>query len=612
MSISLNVDGGAGRTGYLDTLAQSFFVDRALMLTKIDLYFSEKHGLLPVELTLRKVENDLPSPNVITNSSVVVDAANINTSSNSTVATTFTFANPLYLESGQYCFTLSSDSKKNKVYVAEIGGVDIATDTLITKQPYAGVVYLSSNGTSWDVDQTKDIKFKIYRANITSTTATVDMVLKRNNFSSVNIVNLETDPFISYNGTDVVRVLHDNHGFSTGARVKFNGLPGTLYNLGNANIVARFNGINFNFVDNVEFTVSNVTNSSYTIILGTNVATTANITEGRFGGSSVVATTYLPYSSIYPSLSLNAPAQTAIAHKIKTTDTSLTVSSLQPINPDVIDFDNTKLIVDPRNRAVSMSGQESFVYRVELLTNDNYVSPTLTIPNSSVLFVTPDINYPASTDNLTVDIKNIATANTLISFSSAGVVSIAGTNERANVKSMVPGAFVTITGAGNSVNNGTFRLTSVSSDGSTFSIPSAATEPTGNSISISYRPRYIAEEAANGSSSKAKYITRKIELATPATGMLVRFAVSKPTNTDVEVYYKTRNVGDVDSFETKEYAKLTFDTPIKTTVKNQFVEVSQFVDNLTPFDALSIKIVYLSSDIAYYPEAKDLRVIALA
>jgi hypothetical protein len=39
MANSLNVDGGFGLSGYTDTLAQSFYVDRAIQLTKIDVFF---------------------------------------------------------------------------------------------------------------------------------------------------------------------------------------------------------------------------------------------------------------------------------------------------------------------------------------------------------------------------------------------------------------------------------------------------------------------------------------------------------------------------------------------------------------------------------------------
>jgi hypothetical protein len=257
-----------------------------------------------------------------------------------------------------------------------------------------------------------------------------------------------------------------------------------------------------------------------------------------------------------------------------------------------------------------MSGANSFVYRLELKTNDGYVSPMVDLPFTSAVFVTPDINSPSTADNLTTDLKTIASANTKISFSATGNVSIGGTLEQANVKGMVPDAYVTITNAGDPSNNGTFRLTSVSNTGTFFSIPSANAEPQGNAITIVYRPMYVSDEAASSSSTKANYVTRKIELATPATGLLVRFAVSKPVNSDIEVYYKLQNGNEAAGFDTKEYTQLTLGT-IKNTVDGQYIDVEKFIDSLSSFSAFVIKIVLRSTNIASYPTVKDLRIIAL-
>jgi hypothetical protein len=51
---------------------------------------------------------------------------------------------------------------------------------------------------------------------------------------------------------------------------------------------------------------------------------------------------------------------------------------------------------------------------------------------------------------------------------------------------------------------------------------------------------------------------------------------------------------------------------ITTTIKDQFVDVEKFVENLTAFSAIVVKIVLKSTTIANYPEVKDLRIIALA
>lgn len=611
MSTSLNADGGTGLSGYSDTLAQTFFVDRNLLLTKIDLFFSAKNSNLPVELTLRKLENGNPGATPIPNSVVVVDAADINTSANANVATTFTFTVPVKLESGQYCFTLSSDTKEHRLYVGAIGGEDITTGSIISKQPYSGVMLMSTNGANWTEDQTRDIKFKIYRANVTSTTATVDFVVSPNVFYKPTITLLDNNPLQSYNGHNILRVYHKKHGFSNGANVIINGIPGYLaYTSNTSGNTTTINNIPTQLISNTSLTVSNVTTDSYTVAIAANAATTANITSGRFGDGGVSATTQLPYSTIYPSISTVLPPKTSVAHKLKTTDASYTVSAFESVSPDTITFTDTKLLVDSENASISMAGADSFVYRLELKTNDGYVSPMVDVPFTSAVFVTPDINYPASTDNLTTDLVTIASANTKISFSATGNVSIGGALEQANVKAMVPGAYVTITNAGDPTNNGTFRLTAVSNDGVYFNIPSANAEPQGNAITIVYRPMYISDEAASSSSTKANYVTRKIELATPATGLLVRFAASKPLNSDIEVYYKLQNGSEAAGFDTKEYTQVTLPT-IPTTVAGEYVDIEKFIDSLSPFSAFVIKIVFKSTSIASYPKVKDLRIIAL-
>jgi hypothetical protein len=611
MSTSLNGDSGLGLSEFNDTLAQSFFVDRNLLLTKVDLFFSSKDSNLPVELSIRKVENDRPSSNVITNSVVVVNASDIVTSANANIATSFTFPVPVKLESGQYCFALSSDTNKHKVYVGALGGEDLTTGSIITKNPYNGVMFMSTNGVNWSIDQTRDIKFKLYRANITSTTATVDFGMRQNTLATPFIAVLENDPFQSFNNVSTVRVNHKRHGFPSGATVKFNGLAGEWNLSVNATAnVNTFNSIPVTLLANTFLTVSNVSLDSYTVDVGANAMVLANITGGRFGRSSITATTLLPFSAIYPSVGVEIPPRTNIGYKLKTTDSSFTVSNFEDISTDTKEFSDTRILVDSKNRDTLMGGAESFTYRLTLATSDTYVSPMVDTSFASAVFITPEINSPSSADNLNVDLVTIANANTLISFSSTGNVVIGGSLEQANVKTMVPGAFVTITTSGAVTNNGTFRLTAVSNEGTFFAIPTSNAVPTGNVTSIVYRPRFISDEAASGSSTKANYVTRKIELATPATSLLVRFAVSQPVGSDVELYFKLQNGNEAVGFDTKEYTQLNLGT-IKDTVDGQFVDIEKFVDSLASFSAFVIKIVLKSTSIAAYPKVKDLRIIAL-
>jgi hypothetical protein len=608
---SLNADGGTGLSGYSDTLAQSFFVDRNLLLTKIDLFFSDKHDKLPVELSVRKLENGIPSSSILPNSIVVVDSDNISTSANASVATSFTFPVPINLESGQYCFALSSDSKKHKVYVGQIGGEDNATGSIIFKQPYSGVMLMSTNGVNWTEDQTRDVKFKIYRANVTSQVATVDLIVSKNSLKQPTLALLENNPFQAFNGQSILRVYHKNHGFTNGSVVKYDGIPGHFaYEANTSGNTVSISNIPTLLLANTYLSVSNVVANGYTVATAANSFITGNITSGRFGGSGITATTPRKFSAIYPAISTSTPPRTTINHKLKTTDTSFTVSNFESFNPDTIYFNTERLLVDNQNASISMAGAESFIYRLELKTSDGFVSPAVDLPFSSALFITPDINSPSTADNLSTDLITIANANTLISFNGAGNVTIGGALEKANVKTMVPGAFVTITTSGAVTNNGTFRLTAVSNEGSSFSIPVSNAVPSGNVTSIVYRPMFVSDEAASGSSTRANYVTRKIELATPATSLLVRLAVSKPAGADIEVYFKLQNGNEASGFDTKEYTQLDLGT-IKNTVDGQFVDIEKFVDSLASFSAFVIKIVLKSTSIAAYPKVKDLRIIAL-
>lgn len=613
MSIELNADQGLGLSERLVTLAQSFLVDKTIFATKLDLFFSAKEGVIPVEVSLRKIENNEPSANILPYSHTVIEIDDIAVSANSQLATSVIFSSPVYLESGEYCFVLSSDTKGNKLYTASLGGQDIATGAIISKQPFTGVMFTSSNGRQWNVDQTKDIKFKLYCAKFTSDFAVVDFKLKNDGLDQTNITYLDKDDFRTFSGSDVIRVYHENNGFSEGMTVKLNGIAGNLDNMANANNIVTVNGIPYESLENVNFQVHNVSNYGYTITVNIDNATKANVTAGSFPYSGAAVTTCLPYSTLVSGISEITPLKTTSSHKIKTTNESLQISEFIPIEFGTVSFNDTQLLVDNINNELSMSDDESFYYRVELSTDDEYVSPIINLPASSMLFVSPDINNPSIADNLTIDNILIANVNSNVSFTfsnTTGIVSVADADVRSNVRSMIKGAFVTISGPAQANNNGTFRLTNIADDGSTFEIPNVVTEAAGSPVTILYRPMYIADETAFGSSTRAKYITRKISLANPSTAFNIRLTVSKPSGSDVEIYYKTQNNNELAIFNDKEYTKLDIGE-IQNTLSNQYVEIESTIDGLNEFDAFVFKIALKSNSMSTYPTVSDFRVIAL-
>ena len=155
-----------------DPLAQSFLVDdeTGVFLTKCEVFFASKDDMdIPVILQLRTMELGLPTQKVIPFSEVILDPSQVNVSEDGSVATTFTFKSPVYLEGGvEYAACLLSFSTKYSVYISRVGETDLITQTFISNQPYLGSLFKSQNASTWEPSQWEDLKFTLYRADFVS------------------------------------------------------------------------------------------------------------------------------------------------------------------------------------------------------------------------------------------------------------------------------------------------------------------------------------------------------------------------------------------------------------------------------------------------------------
>lgn len=616
MAASLSVDGGTGVVGYYDTLAQSFYVESQMHATKIDLYFSGVDEAAPVELSIRSIKNGIPSSEVLVNSVVVKAVADIKTSTDGSVATTFTFQVPVILDVGQYCFTLSSSSSSNRLFVSTLGADDLITNARISKNSLAGILFVSSDGLNWSGDQTRDIKFTLYRAKFNSSSAVLDLIIDPTDLNTPTLINLPYNPFTSYSGSAVVKVNHPRHGFQNSNYVKFFNLPDWFTYVNNTSANVNINNIPIQYLCNADLVVSNVTTDAYTVVLGTNAYISGNITAGIFGGAGVSSTNILPYSVLYPAISSTVPAKTNMVHSIQTIDSDYALRDLTYVDPTDVEFNDTaRVILDTTNATNLAGGARSLTYRLQLNSTNQYISPVVNKDATSITFITPDINKPSASDVLSIDYKTITSGNVFISFASANsqsLITIAKADVQANAKIMVQGANVVISGSGNTYNNGDFTITSIKSDGSSFTVsnPSAVTEPAGNAVTIVYKPTFINDTSPAGTTSKAKYVTRKINLANSSTSLLIRFAVTKPPGTVLRAFYKVQAIGTNKLFPSVNFTEINL-TDINDTVNGQYVDIERQITNLTPFNAVIVKLVLQSDSVAYYPKVKDLRIIAL-
>jgi len=154
---------------WYDPLAQSFQVTEAqgIFVTSCDIYFKSKDDMdIPMTFQIRTMSGGVPTQKILPFSEIVMDPDNIKTSSTGTVATTFTFDAPVYLEGAnqEYAIALSSWSTKYQVFISRIGESDLLTDEFISQQPYLGSLFKSQNASTWEPSQWEDLKFKIRRA----------------------------------------------------------------------------------------------------------------------------------------------------------------------------------------------------------------------------------------------------------------------------------------------------------------------------------------------------------------------------------------------------------------------------------------------------------------
>ena len=162
---------------YRDPLAQSFVVDdnTGVYVTKLDLYFRTKDESLPVTVQIREVELGIPSQRILAFSEVELSPDKVNLSEDASVATTFTFESPVYLEGQrEYAIIVISNSNEYNLWISRLGESDVQTlgsesgQVLVTTQTLLGSLFKSQNASTWTPSQYEDLTFDLYRADFKS------------------------------------------------------------------------------------------------------------------------------------------------------------------------------------------------------------------------------------------------------------------------------------------------------------------------------------------------------------------------------------------------------------------------------------------------------------
>lgn len=164
-----------------DPIAQSFKMpdNGSAFITKIDIFFKQKDENYGCDVQIREMENGTITQKIVPFGITTLNSADISVSDDATIPTSFKFNTPVYLANGkEYAFVVypHGGAPRYRLWTAELGGRDVTTAKLITAQPAIGVMFTSSNDTTYNAFQSEDIKFTIYRANYTkNVTGTVQL-----------------------------------------------------------------------------------------------------------------------------------------------------------------------------------------------------------------------------------------------------------------------------------------------------------------------------------------------------------------------------------------------------------------------------------------------------
>jgi hypothetical protein len=596
-------------TGWYDPLAQTIMIGSkgGAFLTKVDIFFSTKDANIPVTLQIRESVNGYPGPGILPFSKVTLTPDRVNTSNNGTVATTFQFESPVYVEDEtEYCIVLLSDSNNYRVWISQLGEKNVGTDRFISEQPYAGVLFKSQNASTWTANQEQDLKFTVYRAEFNTNTEGV--VTFTNDILPPMV--LDPQPFKTTLGSSKVRVSHRNHGMPNGSTVIISNVASATYN---GIVTTSSSGLNG------EFIISNAEYDSYVVDVGTN----ANAT-GFVGGENVVVSENVAMDAIQLITQSQTFSDTTLSYGLLATDTNYDISAEETsiIPNDTLYFSQPHVVASVINEQDSnLNGAKSLKVIARLNSDNSALSPIIDTSRLSVATIKNRVdNFTQATKNVAgLDDIVIADELTGISFDSGSPNTIfIPSTIRSAVLGIAVGKYIAVSGTTSNNTSTPVLITAIAADGSSITTDGTFTSESPATCTLTLKDNFIDEIAPIGGTATSKYLTRLINLEQPSTFLKIMFAANVPpvTDSDVEVWYKlvpTGTNGDISQYNfVKAPASSVVKGIRKTSNVGEFIDVQYDIKDLPAFDGVVVKLVFKSGNSAQPPRVKELRVIACA
>jgi hypothetical protein len=121
------------------------------------------------------------------------------------------------------------------------------------------------------------------------------------------------------------------------------------------------------------------------------------------------------------------------------------------------------------------------------------------------------------------------------------------------------------------------------------------------------------EDSRDDGQCAARYITKSIKLSSAADQINIYADMMRPDDsTSIEVYAKFKSLNSTDSFATLGWTKINPKKNTKVPISTNFEFGEMEFEGTTSevYDQVAVKILFKSSNKAFVPEIKNLRVIA--
>jgi hypothetical protein len=612
-------------TGWYDPLAQTFLVQQegGAFLTSVDIFFATRDAKIPVRVEIREVVNGYPGAVILPFSIVERKADEINLSTNGSVATTFKFTSPVFVQNGvEYALVVLSDSNAYTIWVSQTDTIDALSGVRISAQPYNGVLFKSQNASAWTADQLQDMKFVIRRAVFATAPSTIELIPPR-----LDYVSLGFNPFNLITGSRRCRVDHRNHGMISGEFVKFK----------SRQVIDSINGIAATNIFDIPLEIISAELDSYVVEFGGSVNSTAS---GKVGGGYIAATENFEFQTMMAEIAEIVPPGTNISYKAKVINHADSAVEYNIMPKENTSLEETKVYPSEVNYSSSSfpsglsinatlnpaPGNDSISPVIDLgrlaltMVSNKIDNPGLDIIDP-VLDVFP-ISPPGSPFEIgdgkpldLVDINDDSVLDTIVINSVTAATLFNNMNNNLNAGDVLR---FTYSGITNAVRNMVIvEKSQVVNDTSIdlyFTLEGFNDEvlqetTIGQTVVVEWLSHYKDDYAATGSSTHSKYVTKKINFSRPSEMLKIMFGAAIPVDADVEIYYKT-GLGIDSDFISSRYYKAIPKSYTKS--ENEFTEIVADVEGLSPFDSVMIKLVMKSINKAKVPRIKDFRVIAIA